>query len=121
MIKFIYNEHGACMNPILKTFKCGKGYEAQVEVAIVKQIPLVDNLWGYGVRFNGFEEGWSHTFNLNRKDNDLHKSKEKAFNAGLKLLIYQLNHRNNLDRYKRIIAILEDELNPISENQLSLF
>ena len=57
MSQFIYNEHGACENPILKTYKCSKGYEAQVETAIVQ-----DELWGYGVRFNGMSEGWSHTF-----------------------------------------------------------
>lgn len=121
MNQFIYNEHGACENPILKTFKCGKGYEAQVEVAIVKQIPLVDNLWGYGVRFNGFEEGWSHTFNLHRPDNDLYKSKDEAFNTGIKKLIGQLQQRNNTLRYKRIIEILQDELTPVFDNQLTLF
>ena len=116
MNQFIYNEHGACMNPILKTFKCGKGYEAQVEVAIMK-----NNLWDRGVRVNGFEEGWSHTINQYRKESALYKSKDEAFKAGVELLLYQLQSRNNLERYKRIIAILKEELTPIVENQLSLF
>jgi hypothetical protein len=121
MSQFIYNEHGACLNPILKTFKCIKGYEAQVETAIIKQIPLVDNLWCYGIRFNGFEEGWSHTFNQHRPDNDLYKTKDEAFKGGIELLINQLKGRNEEQRYNRIIQILQDELCPVVENQLSLF
>jgi hypothetical protein len=120
MNHFFYNKHGACLNPILKTFKCIKGYEAQVETAIIKQIPLVDNLWCYGIRFNGFEEGWSYTFNLHREDNDLYKTKDEAFKAGVELLIFQLKQRNN-KRYDRIVQILQDELCPVVENQLSLF
>ena len=115
MSEFIYNEHGACENPILKTFKCIKGYEAQVEVAIMK-----NNLWDRGVRFNGFEEGWSHTINQYRKETALYKSKDEAFKAGVELLVKQLKQRNN-KRYDRIIQILQDELHPVVENQLSLF
>lgn len=116
MNQFIYNEHGACENPILKTFKCSKGYEAQVEVAIVER-----ELWGYGVRFNGMSEGWSHTFNQHRTDNDLYKTKEEAFKGGLELLINQLKRRNEEKRYDRIVQILQDELCPVVENQLTLF
>jgi hypothetical protein len=116
MNQFIYNEHGACENPILKTFKCSKGYEAQVEVAIVER-----ELWGYGVRFNGFEEGWSHTFNQHRPDNDLYKTKAEAFEGGLQLLINQLKRRNEQKRYDRIVQMLQDELCPMVENQLTLF
>jgi hypothetical protein len=115
MNQFIFNEHGACENPILKTFKCIKGYEAQVETAIVER-----QLWGHGVRFNGFEEGWSHTFNQHRPDNDLYKTKDEAFKGGIELLIYQLKRRNN-KRYDRIVQILQDELCPVVENQLTLF
>ena len=115
MSQFTFNEHGACENPILKTFKCIKGYEAQVETAIVQ-----DELWGYGVRFNGFEEGWVHTFNQYRKDNDLYKTKVEAVNAGIELLIFQIKKRNN-KKYDRVIQILQDELCPVVENQLSLF
>jgi len=112
---FIYNEHGACLNPILKTFKCSKGYEAQVEVAIVER-----ELWGYGVRFNGLSEGWSHTFNQYRLDNDLYKKKGEAFQSGVELLVKQLKRRNEEKRYNRIIQILEDELRAVAE-QLTLF
>lgn len=115
MSKFMYNEHGACENPILKTYKCIKGYEAQIETAIVQ-----DNLWGYGVRFNGFEEGWSHTFNQYREDNDLYKTKDEAVYAGIELLIFQIKRRNN-HRYDRIIQMMQDELCPVVEPQLSLF
>lgn len=116
MSQFIFNEHGVCENPILKTYKCIKGYEAQVETAIVQ-----DELWGYGVRFNGMSEGWSHTFNQFRPDNDLYKTKDEAFEGGLELLIKQLQQRNGEQRYNRIIQILQDELCPVVENQLSLF
>lgn len=115
MSQFMYNEHGVCENPILKTYKCIKGYEAQVETAIVQ-----DNLWGYGVRFNGFEEGWSHTFNHYREDNDLYKTKDEAVRAGIELLIFQIKKRNN-QRYDRVVHILQDELCPVVENQLTLF
>lgn len=116
MSQFIYNEHGSCENPILKTFKCYKGFEAQVETAIVE-----GNLWGYGVRFNGLSEGWSHTFNQYRPDNDLRKTKDESFKAGLELLVSQIKRRNQEKRYDRIIQILEDELCPVVESQLSLF
>jgi hypothetical protein len=116
MSQFTFNEHGACENPILKTFKCSRGYEAQVEVAVVQ-----DELWGYGVRFNGMSEGWSHTFNQHRPDNDLYKIKAEAFEGGLQLLINQLKRRNEEKRYDRIIQILQDELRPVVENQLTLF
>lgn len=115
MSQFIYNEHGACENPILKTFKCSKGYEAQVEVAIVER-----ELWGYGVRFNGFSEGWSHTFNQHRQTT-IYKTKGEAFEGGLQLLINQLKRRNEKKRYDRIVEILQDELCPVVENQLTLF
>jgi hypothetical protein len=116
MNQFIYNEHGACENPILKTFKCSKGYEAQVEILIVQ-----NELWGYGVRFNGLSEGWSHTFNQYRPDNNLYKTKREAFESGLDELVNQLKRRNEEQRYNRIIQILQDELCPVVENQLSLF
>jgi hypothetical protein len=116
MSEFIYNEHGGCENPILKTYKCGKGYEAQVETAIVQ-----DELWGYGVRFNGMSEGWSHTFNQFRPDNNLYKTKREAFEGGLEELINQLKRRNEEKRYNRIIQMLQDDLHPVVENQLTLF
>ena len=115
MSQFIYNEHGVCENPILKTYKCINGYEAQVLTSIVQ-----DELWSYGVRFNGFEEGWSHTFNQYSEDNDLYKTKVEAVDAGIELLVKQLKQRNN-KRYYRIVQILQDELCPVVENQLSLF
>jgi hypothetical protein len=116
MSQFIYNEDGGCENPILKTYKCAKGYQAQVEILIVQ-----DELWGYGVRFNGMSEGWSHTFNQHIPDNDLYKTKDEAFKGGLDLLINQLKRRNEEQRYNRIIQILQDELCPVVENQLTLF
>lgn len=116
MNQFIYNEHGSCQNPILKTFKCYRGFEAQVEVALI-----ADNLWGYGVRFNGLSEGWSHTFNQYRPDNDLRTTKDDAFKAGIELLVKQLKRRNEENRYDRVLKILQDELYSVGKNQLSLF
>jgi len=65
--------------------------------------------------------GWSHTFNQHRPDNDLYKTKEEAFKGGLELLINQLKRRNEEKRYDRIVQILQDELSPVVENQLTLF
>lgn len=115
MNEFIYNEHGGCENPIVKKFRCGKGYEAQVLILIAQ-----NNLWAYGVRFNGFEEGWSYTFNHYRPDNEFYKTESEALIAGVKSLINQLQNRNNSVRYKRVIELLEGELKPVAE-QLSLF
>jgi hypothetical protein len=51
----------------------------------------------------------------------LYKTKGEAFEGGLQLLINQLKGRNEEQRYNRIIHILQDELCPVVENQLSLF
>jgi hypothetical protein len=51
----------------------------------------------------------------------LYKTKGEAFEGGLQLLINQLKRRNEEKRYDRIIQILQDELCPVVENQLSLF
>jgi hypothetical protein len=115
MNEFIYNEHGVCENAILQTYKCLKGYEAQVGVAIVE-----NGLWSYEIRFNGHEQGWGYPLIYHAK-HCVYKTKDEAFNAGLELLLSQIKHNNDFKRYDRLINILQNELCPIIEPQLSLF
>jgi len=115
MNQFVYSESGFCLNPIIKAFKCSKGYEAQVEFCIQKH-----NLWNYGVKFYGCEEGWVHGCNQYCKDSDLYKTKSEALNAGIEKLLYQIKQRDKLKRYGRIIKMLENELKPVAK-QLTLF
>ena len=115
MSEFIYNEHGVCENPILKTFKCIKGYEAQVQTAIVQR-----GLWSYAIRFQGGEQGWSQPL-IYHAEHCVYETKSQAFYAGLELLLHQVKQNNDLKKYNRIIEIMQDELCPVIENQLSLF
>lgn len=115
MSQFIYNEHGVCENPILKTFKCSKGYEAQVNTAIVES-----GLWSYSINFKGQDQGWSQPL-IYHAQYCVYKTKDEAFNAGLELLLHQVKQNNDAKKYDRIVQMLQDELCPVVENQLSLF
>jgi hypothetical protein len=115
MSQFIYNEHGACENPILKTYKCSKGYEAQVNVAIVQR-----GLWSYSIRFQGKDQGWSQPL-LYHAEHCVYETKSEAFQVGLELLLHQVTQNNDAKKYDCIIQMLQDELCPVVENQLSLF
>ena len=115
MSQFIYNEHGVCENPILKTYKCRKGYEAQVNTAIVQR-----GLWSYAIRFQGREQGWSQPL-IYHAEHNVYTTKDEAFNVGLELLLHQVKQNNDLKKYDDIIQMLQDELCPVVENQLSLF
>ena len=115
MNQFVYNEHGVCENPILKTFKCIKGYEAQINVAIVQ-----NDMWSYSIAFKGQEQGWSQPLIYHAKHN-VFITKDEAYNAGVELLLKQVTDNDYKNRYKAVIEMLQNELNPIAENQLSLF
>jgi hypothetical protein len=115
MSQFIYNEDGVCENPILKTYKCSKGYEAQVNTAIVQ-----NGNWSYSIRFHGHQQGWSQPLIYHAK-HCVYETKSEAFNAGLELLLHQVRQNNDAKKYDRIIQMLQDELCPVVENQLSLF
>ena len=115
MSQFTFNEQGVCENPILKTYKCINGYEAQVSTAIVQR-----GLWSYAIRFQGREQGWSQPL-LYHAEHCVYATKDEAFNAGLELLLHQVKQNNDLKKYDRIVQILQDELHPVVENQLSLF
>ena len=115
MSQFTFNEQGVCLNPILKTFKCIKGYEAQVSTAIVQR-----GLWSYAIRFHGREQGWSQPL-IYHAEHCVYETKSEAFQVGLELLLNQVKQNNDLKKYDRIIQMLQDELCPVVENQLSLF
>jgi hypothetical protein len=115
MSQFTFNEHGVCENPILKTYKCSKGYEAQVNTAIVES-----GLWSYSISFKGQDQGWSQPL-IYHAEYCVYETKSEAFNAGLELLLHQVRQNNDAKKYDRIIQILQDELCPVVENQLSLF
>ncbi len=115
MSQFIYNEHGVCLNPILKTFKCSKGYEAQVNVAIVQ-----NGNWSYSISFKGKEQGWSQPL-IYHAEHCVYETKSEAFDAGLELLLHQVKQNNDAKKYDRIVQILQDEICPVVENQLTLF
>jgi hypothetical protein len=115
MSQFIYNEHGVCENPILKTYKCSKGYEAQVNTAIVQR-----GLWSYSISFKGQEQGWSQPL-LYHAEHCVYETKSEAFQVGLELLLNQVKQNNDAKKYDRIVQILQDELCPVVENQLTLF
>jgi hypothetical protein len=51
----------------------------------------------------------------------VYETKDEAFNAGLELLLHQVKQNNDLKKYDRIVQIMQDELHPVVENQLSLF
>ena len=115
MNQFIYNEHGACMNPILKTFKCGKGYEAQVEVAIMK-----NGKWSYTIRFHGKDQGWGQPL-IYHAEHNVFDTQEKAYRAGALLLYNQIKANNDFQRYERILDILLSDISSKTEKQLTLF
>ena len=115
MNQFIFNEHGVCENPILYTYKCIKGYEAQVNVAIVQ-----NGNWSYSISFKGQDQGWSQPLIYHAK-HCVYETKSEAFQVGLELLLNQVKQNNDLKKYDRIIQMLQDELCPVVENQLSLF
>jgi hypothetical protein len=115
MSQFTFNEQGVCLNPILKTYKCIKGYEAQVNTAIVQR-----GLWSYSISFKGQEQGWSQPL-LYHAEHCVYETKSEAFQVGLELLLNQVKQNNDLKKYNRIIQMLQDELCPVVENQLSLF
>jgi hypothetical protein len=115
MSQFTFNEQGVCENPILKTYKCSKGYEAQVNTAIVQR-----GLWSYSISFKGQEQGWSQPL-LYHAQHCVYETKSEAFQVGLELILHQVKQNNDLKKYDRIIQMLQDELCPVVENQLSLF
>jgi len=115
MSQFTFNEQGVCLNPILKTFKCIKGYEAQVNVAIVQK-----GNWSYSISFKGQDQGWSQTLIYHAK-HCVYETKSEAFQVGLELLLHQVRQNNDAKKYDRIIHMLQDELCPVVENQLTLF
>ena len=115
MSQFTFNEQGVCLNPILKTYKCIKGYEAQVNTAIVQS-----GLWSYSIRFQGKEQGWSQPL-LYHAEHCVYETKSEAFQVGLELLLNQVKQNNDLKKYDRIIQMMQDELCPVVENQLTLF
>jgi len=115
MNQFIFNEHGVCENPILYTYKCIKGYEAQVNVAIVQ-----NGNWSYSISFKGQDQGWSQPLIYHAK-HCVYETKSEAFQVGLELLLHQVKQNNDAKKYDRIIQMLQDELCPVVENQLSLF
>jgi len=115
MSQFTFNEQGVCENPILKTYKCIKGYEAQVNVAIVQK-----GNWSYSISFKGQDQGWSQPLIYHAK-HCVYETKSEAFQVGLELLLNQVTQNNDAKKYNRIIQILQDELCPVVENQLSLF
>ena len=115
MNQFIYNEQGVCENPILKTLKCTKHYEAQISVAIVQ-----NGKWSYSIAFKGQDQGWSQPL-IYHAEHNIFDAKNEAYNAGVELLLNQVKHNNDLKKYNSIISMLEDELNPVVENQLTLF
>jgi predicted MarR family transcription regulator len=51
----------------------------------------------------------------------VYATKNEAFNVGLELLLHQVKQNNDLKKYDDIIQMLQDELCPVVENQLSLF
>lgn len=115
MSQFTFNKHGVCENPILQTYKCINGYVAQVNTAIVQ-----NGLWSYSIRFQGHEQGWSQPL-IYHAEHCVYPTKNEAFNAGLELLLHQVKQNNDFKKYDRIIKIIQDELCPVVENQLSLF
>jgi hypothetical protein len=115
MSQFTFNEQGVCENPILYTYKCIKGYEAQVNVAIVQ-----NGNWSYSISFKGQDQGWSQPL-IYHAEYCVYKTKDEAFNAGLELLLNQVKQNNDAKKYDRIVQILQDELCPVVENQLTLF
>ena len=115
MNQFIYNEHGICENPILKTLKCLKGYEAQISVAIVQ-----NDMWSYSISFIGHEQGWMFPL-IHHAQHNVFNTKDEAYSAGVKLLLKQVTDNDYKNRYKAIIEMLQDELSPVLQNQLSLF
>jgi len=115
MSQFTFNEQGVCENPILKTYKCIKGYQAQVNTAIVQ-----NGNWSYSIRFQGKDQSWSQPLLYHAK-HCVYETKSEAFNAGLELLLHQVKQNNDAKKYDSIVEILQDELCPVVENQLSLF
>ena len=115
MNQFMYNEHGVCENPILKTHKCLKGYEAQINVAIVQ-----NEMWSYSIAFKGQDQGWSQPL-IYHAQYTVFNTKDEAYIEGVKLLLKQVTDNDYKNRYKAIIEMLEDELSPVVQNQLSLF
>ncbi len=115
MNQFIYNEHGVCENPILKTHKCLNGYEAQINVAIVQ-----NGKWSYSIAFKGQDQGWSQPL-IYHAQYTVFNTKDEAYIEGVKLLLKQVTDNDYKNRYKAIIEMLEDELSPVVQNQLSLF
>jgi hypothetical protein len=115
MKEFIYNEHGVCENEILTTYKCVYKYEASIGVAIVEC-----GKWSYCIRFQGHQQGWSEPL-LNHAQYNVYNTQEEAFEAGLNRLLSQIKHNNDFRKYDRIIQMLEEELCPVVESQLSLF
>jgi hypothetical protein len=112
---FEFNEHDVCENPILKTLKCLKGYEAQISVAIVK-----NGKWSYAIRFHGKDQGWGQPL-IYHAQYTVFNTKDEAYKEGVKLLLKQVTDNDYKNRYKAIIEMLEDELSPVVQNQLSLF
>jgi hypothetical protein len=115
MIKFIYNEQGVCENPILKTLKCTKHYEAQISVAIVK-----NGKWSYAIRFYGQDQGWGQPL-IYHAEHNVFDTQEEAYRAGALLLYNQIKSNNDYKRYDRILDILLSEIRTKTEKQLTLF
>ena len=115
MDQFIFNKYGVCENPIRKSFKCVKGYEAVVNVAIIQK-----KKWSYSISFTGKNQGWSQPLIFHAKHN-VYSSREDAYKAGVELLLSQVKANNDYKHYNAIIEMLQDELQPTIQSQLSLF
>lgn len=115
MDQFIFNKYGVCENPIRKSFKCVKGYEAVVNVAIIQK-----KKWSYSISFTGKNQGWSQPLIFHAVHNAYETQKE-AYLEGVNLLLRQIEHNNDFKNYDGVIKILRNELEPIREYQLTLF
>lgn len=112
---FEFNEQDVCENPILKTLKCLKGYEAQISVAIVK-----NGKWSYAIRFHGKDQGWGQPL-IYHAEHNVFETQEEAYRAGALLLYNQIKANNDFQRYERILDILLSDISSKTEKQLTLF
>lgn len=113
-MEFIINEHNVCINPIQKTFKCIKKYSAHVSVAKFNY-----GTWSFSHGFFGNSGGWSVP--CWDRPTRRYGSQEEAYNAGIKDLLRCVKESEKDGKYSGIIKMLEDELNPVIDNQLTLF
>jgi len=109
---FEWNEHGVCENEKLMTFKCSRKYTAQVRWAKNR-----NNLWVYGMSFNGYNQGCSEPV---IDDSNGYATEDEAYNASVNRLIDFISNNNYHCKYDAILRMLSDEL-PNDDNKLTLF